>query len=132
MVVVQALVLYGLLAVVLISVEILFTYATRGFGFGFSANRPEVEKSGLALRIQRTYRNHVEAGSYIVPILAAAAFLGLETPGVEFAAHLIIIGRLGFAVTYYTGISFIRVPFFVLGSVPSLYIGFIALAQLMA
>ena len=64
---VTALVLYGLLTLVLLGNEIFYTYATQGFGYGFSANRGPVERSPLALRIQRAYQNQVESAAYGVP-----------------------------------------------------------------
>lgn len=117
-----ALAWFGLLTLVLIGNEIMYTYATRGFGFGFSANRPVIDKTSLGLRIQRTYQNQVESAAYIVPVLVAAALTGLQGSGVETAALLIVLGRAAFAVLYYTGIPFVRVPAFVLGTFPTLYI----------
>jgi uncharacterized MAPEG superfamily protein len=127
-----ALALYGLLSLILIGNEIFYTYATQGFGFGFSANRKTVEKSPLGLRIQRTYQNHVESASYGVPILAAGALTGLQGGGAELAALLFVIGRAAFAVLYYTGIPFIRVPAFGLSTLSSLYIVYAVLTATMA
>ena len=117
-----ALALYGLLTLILVGNEIFYTYGTQGFGFGFSANRKPVEKSPLGLRIQRTYQNHVESAAYAVPVLAAGAFAGLQGTGPELAALLLIIGRAAFAVLYYSGIAFIRVPAFGLSTLSTLYI----------
>lgn len=122
MTVLMALAAFALITLVMLGIEITTTYATRGFGFGFSANRAQVEKSGLPLRISRAYQNQVESAAYIVPALGFAALAGLETAGVHLAALLIIIGRVGFGALYYTGIPFIRVPAFVLGTLGSLYI----------
>ena len=63
-----ALVWFGVITFTVIAVEIFYTYATQGFGFGFSSNRPVPEKSALGLRIERVYRNQVEASAYVVPI----------------------------------------------------------------
>lgn len=127
-----ALALYGLLSLILVGNEIFYTYATQGFGFGFSANRNTVEKSPLGLRIQRTYQNHVESASYGVPVLAAGALAGLQGSGAELAALLFIIGRAAFAVLYYTGIPFIRVPAFGLSTLSTLYIVYAVLSATMA
>ena len=83
-----------------------------------------MERSPLALRIQRTYQNQVEAAAYAVPILAAAAVLGLQGADVETAALLLIVGRVAFSLLYFTGISFIRVPAFLLGTLSTLYIAY--------
>lgn len=117
-----ALVWFGVITFVVIAVEIMFTYATLGFGFGFSSNRPVVEKSGLALRIERVYRNQVEASAYIVPILGGAALMGVTTAGVQTAALLVVLGRAAFCLLYYTGIPFIRVLAFLTVSLSLLYI----------
>lgn len=117
-----ALALYGLLTLILVGTEIFYTYATQGFGFGFSANRKVVDKSPLGLRIQRTYQNHVESAAYTVPALAAGAFIGLQGSGIELAVLLLVIGRVAFAVLYYTGIPFVRVPAFGMSTLSTLYI----------
>lgn len=121
---ITALTLFGLLTLVLVGLEIMFTYATQGFAFGFSANRGPVGRSLLGLRLQRTYQNHVESAAYGVPVLAAGAFSGLQGTGVEIAALLFVIGRAAFAVLYLTGIPFIRVPAFVAGTLSTLYIAY--------
>ena len=44
--------------------------------------------------------------------------------------HLVIVaGRLGFVLLYYTGVPFLRVPFFVMGSFGSLYLAFLILTS---
>jgi len=121
---ITALALFGLLTLVLVGLEIMFTYATQGFAFGFSANRGVVERSPLGLRMQRTYQNHVESAAYGVPVLAAGAFAGLQGTGVEIAALLFVVGRTAFAVLYLTGIPIIRVPAFVAGTLSTLYIAY--------
>ena len=122
--VITSLVLFGLLTLILVGTEIMFTYATQGFGYGFSSNRGAVERSPFALRIQRTLQNHVEAAAYGVPVLGAAAIAGLQGTDVELAALIFILGRAGFVVLYYSGISFIRVPAFVMGTLSTLYIAY--------
>lgn len=124
-----ALVCFGLITFATIGFEILYTYATLGFGFGFSSLRPVVEKTGFALRVERVYRNQVESTAYIVPALAAAALLGVQSPAAMTTALVIVLGRLGFVLTYYTGIPFLRVPFFVMGSFGSLYLMYLILTQ---
>jgi len=122
-----ALLLFAIITLSTLTFEILFTYGTKGFLYGFSANRQAVEKTGLARRIERVYGNQTESASYVVPVLAAAAIMGAEGTGVSLAALLIILGRAGFALSYYTGIPFIRVPFFALTTVSTLYIAFVLL-----
>lgn len=118
-----ALIWFGVITFVVIAVEIMYTYATQGFGFGFSSNRPtDVQKSALGLRIERVYRNQVEASAYVVPILGGAALMGLASPGVQTAALLVVLGRAAFCVLYYTGIPFIRVLAFVTVSMSLLFI----------
>lgn len=121
---IAALILFGLLTLFLLGNEIFYTYATQGFGYGFSANRGPVERSALALRIQRTYQNQIESAAYIVPVLAAGAISGLQGAGVELAALLIVVGRTAFALLYYSGIPFIRVPAFLMGTLSTLYIAY--------
>ncbi|NRA88185.1 MAG: hypothetical protein HRU28_12520, partial [Rhizobiales bacterium] len=69
--------------------------------------------------------------SYGVPILAAAAITGLQGSGVEIAALLFVLGRLAFVVLYYTGVSFIRVPAFLVANISILYVAYLAFMQMM-
>lgn len=124
---ITALTLFGLLTLVMLGFEIMFTYATQGVAYGFSANRAIVERSPLALRIQHAYQNQVESAAYGVPVLIAAAIFGLEGNGTEIAALIFVVGRAAFALLYYSGITFIRVPAFVLGLVSIYYIAYFLL-----
>lgn len=119
-----ALVLFALLTLIMLGIEIMTTYATQGFGYGFSSNRGIIERPPLALRIQRAYQNQIESAAYGVPVLAAAALTDLESASAQTAALIFIIGRAAFAVLYYSGITFIRVPAFVMGTLSTLYIAY--------
>lgn len=120
-----ALVLFGLITLVMLAIELTFTYATQGFGYGFSSNRSaKTERSPLGLRIQRAYQNQIESAAYGVPVLAAAAFTGLQSGGAETAALLFIVGRAAFAPLFYSGVPFIRVPAFGLGTLATVYIAY--------
>lgn len=121
---ITALIAFALITLVMVGIEIMFTYATQGFGYGFSANRGKVEKSALAVRISNAYVNQAESAAYGVPVLAAAAIIGLQGNGVETAALLFIIGRAAFGILYYTGISFVRVPAFLIGTLSIFYIAY--------
>ncbi|MEM9032880.1 MAG: MAPEG family protein [Pseudomonadota bacterium] len=117
-----ALIAFGLLTMILITIEIFYVYLFIGFGYGLSSNRPPVEKTPMGLRIERTYRNQIESASYIVPALAAAAILGLDSSAATTAALLIIVGRAVYAVLYYTGIPALRILGFTTTSISTLYI----------
>jgi len=120
-----ALIAFALITMAAITVEILYTYATQGVGFGFSSNRPHVDKTPLGLRIERAYRNQIEAAAYIVPILAAAALIGLNTPAAQTSAFIIIAGRAAFVLLYYTGIPFVRILGFSAASLGSVYLAYL-------
>lgn len=119
-----ALLAFGLLTIILVGIEIMFTYATLGFAHGFSANRANLEKSALGKRISNAYRNQVESAAYGVPILAAAAITGLQGNGVETAAMLFVLGRLAFTILYFTGITFVRIPAFMVSTLSIFYIAY--------
>lgn len=110
-----------------ITTEIMYTYATQGFGYGFSSNRPAVEKSDFGKRVERTYKNQIESAAYIVPVLAAGAFLNFDNPGASLATLLIILGRIAFVILYYTGIPFIRILGFSTASFATLYLAVVML-----
>lgn len=122
---IAALIIFALTTMAALMVEILYTYATQGIGFGFSSNRPHVERTPLALRVQRAYQNQVESAAYIVPVLAVVAFLDLNTPVAQATAAIIVFGRIAFILLYYTGIPFIRILGFMCGSFGSLYMVFL-------
>ena len=124
-----ALILFALLTLMMLMIEIMTTYATQGFSYGFSSNRGTVDRSPLALRVHRAYQNQVESATYAVPILAAAAVTGLESSSAETAALLLVVGRGAFAVLYYSGVTFIRVPAFGLGTLSSIYIAYVLLSS---
>jgi uncharacterized MAPEG superfamily protein len=122
-----ALISFAFLTMILITIDIMFTYATQGFAFGFSSNRGTPELSALGTRMKRALQNHIESTAYVVPALAAGALSGLQGYGPELAALLIIVGRALFPPLYWTGIPFIRVPAFSLAALSSAYILIIAL-----
>lgn len=125
-----ALVSLALLTLGMVGIEIMFTYATRGFAFGFSSNRdPATEYSQLALRIKRAYQNQVESSAYLVPVLAAAAISGLQSESAEIAALVAVAGRTIFAILYYTGLPFLRVVGFVMGTLSTLFIVYVLLTS---
>lgn len=119
---ITALSLFSILTMTIITFEIIYTYAARGFGFGFSSNRPQVELSKFETRMKRILQNHTESAAYVVPTLAAVHLSGLSGANIELAALLLIAGRAAYALLYYTGVPFIRIPAFSLASLSTLYL----------
>lgn len=117
-----ALIGFALVTMTALTIEILYAYGSQGIGYGFSSNRPVVEKSALGLRIQRAYQNQIESAAYIVPVLVGSSLLGVTGEGPALAAAVIVLGRAAFVVLYYTGIPFIRILGFSCGSLGSLYL----------
>ncbi len=118
-----ALIGFALVTMTALIIEIAYAYISQGFGYGFSSNRPMVERGAVGLRIQRAYQNQIESAGYIVPVLTGAAFLGVTGEGPALAAAIIVFGRAAFVLLYYTGIPFIRILGFTCGSLGSLYLG---------
>lgn len=127
MTLISALASFSLITLALVGFSIMYTYATQGFGFGFSSNRGTPEVSAFATRLKRSLQNQTESAAYIVPALVAAIYVGLEGSGVELAALLIVLGRAAFAILYLTGVTFVRVPAFVLAACSSIYLVFLVL-----
>ncbi len=117
-----ALIGFALVTMTALTIEIAYAYISQGFGYGFSSNRPMIDRGALGLRIQRAYQNQIESAAYIVPVLVAASLLGVTGEGPAFAAALIVFGRAAFVGLYYTGIPFIRILGFTCGSLGSLYL----------
>ena len=112
----------GVLTLATILFEIAYTYATQGVGFGFTANRPAVEKSPFGKRVETIYRNQVESVTYIAPVLIAAMVTGVEGAGAMRAAMIMVVGRFAFTAIYYTGVPFLRVPPFTITALATLYL----------
>jgi hypothetical protein len=68
----------------------------------------------------------VESAAYVVPALGAAALAGMTASTI---CWVIILGRAGSSLAYYTGIPFLRVPFFTMGSFGSLILIYQVLTQ---
>ncbi|WP_299621727.1 MAPEG family protein [uncultured Tateyamaria sp.] len=117
-----ALIGFALVTMTALTIEIVYAYVTQGFSYGFSSNRPVIERSALGLRLQRAYQNQIESAAYIVPVLSGAALLGVTGEGPALAAAIIVFGRAAFVLLYYTGIPFIRILGFSCGSLGSLYL----------
>ncbi|MBD1549641.1 MAPEG family protein [Roseibium aggregatum] len=124
----NALAAFVLITIATLGMEIMTTYATQGLAFGFSSNRPPVEKSGFALRVARTFQNQVESAAYVVPALVLATLSDAVIPGGALVALLIVLGRAAYVPLYYSGVPFIRVPVFGLGTLGSLYLAYFAWA----
>ena len=125
-----ALALYALITLAYLLIEVGFTYYHYGFGYGFSSNRStDAPLPPIGKRIKAAFQNQVESASYIVPVLGAAAALGLDHSGAEIAAGVIIAARALFGPLYYTGIPFIRIPAWGLGWMGSAYIAVILLTS---
>jgi uncharacterized MAPEG superfamily protein len=122
-----ALLTFGLITLAVLGTEIMFTYATKGFGFGFSSNRPNTEFSPFAKRLKNSYQNQVECAAYAVPILLAAALLLTDSTSGGIASACFVIGRGLYVVLYWTGAPFIRVPAFLLAQMSLLYIVYLVL-----
>ncbi|SPF77773.1 MAPEG family protein [Pseudoprimorskyibacter insulae] len=121
-----ALSLYGLIALVIVGMSIMHTYATQGFAFGFSANRDARPETAFGLRITRSLQNQTESAAYAVPAMLAAYLAAPEHPGVAIALTVLVLGRALYVPLYWSGISFVRVPAFVMGTLSSLYLIYIA------
>jgi uncharacterized MAPEG superfamily protein len=120
---------FAAMSFVLVSFAVLYTYASLGFGYGFSANRPQVEKSAFYRRVDRSYMNHVENAALVVPLLGVIALLGLDSPEIRTGVLVLICARIGFVIGYMSGIPYARLPFFMAGSLTSLYLLYLVMAH---
>lgn len=116
---------YGIMTMATVGVEIMFTYATQGFGYGFAARRPETTFSPFAQQLKKAYNNQVETAAYAVPILIAAALIQLQSETAQIAAAVFIVARAFYIVLYLTGVSFLRVPPFLIAQTALLYIAYV-------
>lgn len=115
----------GLITFLLMFIEVNFTYASQGFAFGWSSDRdPGAVFSPLAQRIKNAYNNQIESTAYTVPVLAAAAIVGLESSSAETAAMILVIGRAIYGPLYYTGIPGARLVGFGMATLSTLFIAY--------
>lgn len=125
-----ALIVYGLISLVYLLAEVSFHYMYYGFTHGWSSNRPDTEpRPALGKRIANSFQNQTESAAYIVPVLAAAAVMGVDHAGAELAALLVILGRAAFGPLYWTGIPFIRIPAWGMAWISTAYIAVILLTS---
>ncbi|MCP4448996.1 MAG: MAPEG family protein [Myxococcales bacterium] len=118
-----ALVIFALNTIILLLVEVGYTYSHFGTQFGWSSNRPtDAKRDALGVRIRRAFQNHIEAAAYAVPVLGVAAITGHQHGGAEIAALLFVVGRAAFGPLYYTGVPFIRLPAWGMGWISIAYI----------
>ncbi len=118
---------YALIFAFLAFFEALYTYYYYGFAYGFSSNRDPSAKprTKFGLRVQRTLQNHVENGALAIPILGAAAIVGLESQAALIAGIVYILARVTFVILYYLGVPMIRGAAWTTGNLSLLYIVYV-------
>ena len=111
----------GLISIIMLVIEVNYTYASQGTAYGWSANRPSVEISPLGQRIKNAYSNQVESISYTLPALAGGAIMDIDHADAHTAALIIVLGRAIFGPLYYSGVPYGRLVGFGMGTVGSIY-----------
>ena len=96
----------GLISIIMLVIEVNYTYASQGTAHGWSVNRPSVEISPLGQRIKNAYSNQVESISYTLPALAGGAIMDIYHAGAHTAALIIVLGRAIFGPLYYSGVPY--------------------------
>ena len=95
---------------------------------GFPATAPEPPL--WAQRAHRAHMNMVETLPALVAVLLAASFLASDTKGatIGFLTQLFFFARIGHAIVYTLGISYLRTPVYLISWASVLAIGYQAIS----
>lgn len=103
-----ALIAAGALVFVSAAVQHLNTVGSKGVAFVFTDRATPLSREGFAGRAARTLQNNLESAAMVVPAAAALLVLGASNPLIEGAAAIYIAARVGFTLSYWTGVNALR------------------------
>ena len=110
-----ALLTAGALVFLSAAVQHLNTVGSKGLTFVFTDRATPLTREGFAGRAARTLQNNLESACMVAPPAAILLVLGTESVAVATATLLYAAARVGFTLSYWTGINRLRSAFWGLG-----------------
>jgi len=110
-----ALLTAGALVFVSAAVQHLNTLGSKGLAFVFTDRAAPLSREGFAGRAARTLQNNLESAGMVVPAALTLLVLGVESVVVNAAAATYAAARIGFTLSYWSGINRLRSLFWGLG-----------------
>lgn len=105
----------GALVFVSATVQHLNTVGSKGLAFVMTDRSTPLSREGVAGRLARTLQNNLESTGMVVPAAAVLLATGTDGPVVAGAALIYCAARVGFTISYWTGVSAMRSLFWGIG-----------------
>lgn len=110
-----ALLTAGALVFLSAAVQHLNTLRSRGLGFVFTDRSAPLSRDGFAGRAARTLQNNLESAGMLLPAATVLMINGVDGPLPALAAVSYCVARVGFTLSYWTGMNRPRSTFWGLG-----------------
>lgn len=100
-----ALLAAGALVFVSAAVQHLNTIGSKGLAFVFTDRATPLSRDGFAGRAARTLQNNLESAGMVLPPAVALMVLGVDSVVVTGAALIYAAARVGFTLSYWSGLN---------------------------
>jgi uncharacterized MAPEG superfamily protein len=110
-----ALLTAGALVFVSAAVQHLNTLGSKGLAFVFTDRAAPLSREGFAGRAARTLQNNLESAAMVVPAALTLLMTGAESVVISGAAVIYMTARVGFTLSYWSGINRLRSLFWGVG-----------------
>lgn len=100
-----ALLAAGALVFVSAAVQHLNTIGSKGLAFVFTDRATPLSRDGFAGRAARTLQNNLESAGMVLPPAVALMVLGVDSAIVTGAALIYAAARVGFTLSYWSGVN---------------------------
>ncbi|GGF47100.1 hypothetical protein GCM10011321_41890 [Youhaiella tibetensis] len=105
----------GALVFISAAVQHLNTISARGLSFVFTDRAVPLSREGFAGRAARTLQNNLESAGMVLPVALVLLVNGVDNALTLLAALAYAAVRIGFTLSYWTGINRLRSFFWGLG-----------------
>ncbi len=110
-----ALLTAGTLIFVSAAVQHLNTVGSKGLAFVFTDRAAPLNREGFSGRAARTLQNNLESAGMVVPAATLLLVTSTDNAVVSVAAIAYSLARVGFTLSYWTGINKLRSMFWGIG-----------------
>lgn len=110
-----ALLAAGALVFISAAVQHLNTVGSKGLGFVFTDRSTPLSREGFAGRAARTVQNNLESAGMVFPAAVVLLVTGTHSALISGAALIYVGARMGFTLSYWTGVNKLRSFFWGVG-----------------